>query len=139
MSQQHGSDPNLPERVTPNPDEISTPDEEGFGGLDLGGLDLGGLLGQAQAMQEQLMAAQAEQANTVVTGTAGGGKVTVEMTGAGEFRGISIAPEVVDPDDVELLEELVLAALRHGASQVAEIQTQGMGGLDLGGLGNLFG
>ncbi len=105
------------------------------------GLDLGALLQQAQAMQEQMAAAQEQQAAQVVTGTAGGGKVSIQMSGGGQFVGVSIAPDVVDPDDVELLEELVLAALHNATSQVAELQEQAMGGLDLGGLdlGGLLG
>lgn len=105
------------------------------------GLDFGALLQQAQAMQEQMVAAQEAQASQVVTGTAGGGKVSIEMTGAGQFVGVSIAPDVVDPSDVELLEDLVLAALHNATAQVAELQEQAMGGIDMGGLdlGGLLG
>lgn len=103
------------------------------------GFDLGGLLEQAQAMQQQMMEAQAEQANQVVTGTAGGNKVSIEMTGTGEYKRVTIAPDAVDPDDVELLEELVLAALRDAAAQIAELQEQSMGDMDLGALGGMLG
>lgn len=106
---------------------------------DQGGFDLSALLQQAQAMQEQMMAAQEAQAEQIVTGSAAGGKVTVEMTGAGQFRSVGIDPEVVDPDDVELLEDLVLAALRNAAQQVMDLQQESLGGLDLGGLGGLGG
>ncbi|MEZ5229567.1 MAG: YbaB/EbfC family nucleoid-associated protein [Acidimicrobiales bacterium] len=84
---------------------------------------------------------QEAQAAQVVTGTAGGGKVSIEMTGGGQFVSVSIAPDVVDPDDVELLEELVLAALHNATSQVADLQQEAMGGIDLGGLdlGGLLG
>ncbi len=112
----------------------------------MGGFDLGALVEQAQALQQQMAEAQERQAAQVVTGSAGGGKVTVDMTGGGEFRNISIAPEAVDPDDVELLEELVLAALRDASAQVASAQEQAMGDVDLpdlgalgGGLGGLLG
>lgn len=107
-----------------------------------GGFDLNGLLAQAQAMQEQLLAAQEAQASTVVVGSAGGGKVTVEATGGGIFERVSIDPEVVDPDDVELLEELVLAAVRDAATQIAHLQTGAVADLqlpDIGGLGRLLG
>lgn len=107
-----------------------------------GGFDLGGLLQQAQAMQQQMEAAQEIQAQQIVTGSAGGGKVTVEITGAGVFNSISIAPDVVDPDDVEMLEDLILAALRDGSNQVAELQDSSMEAMqmpDLGGLGGLLG
>ncbi|MEM9562080.1 MAG: YbaB/EbfC family nucleoid-associated protein [Actinomycetota bacterium] len=103
------------------------------------GLDLGALVQQAQALQQQMADAQAQQAAQIITGSAGGGKVTVEMTGAGEFRNVSIAPEAVDPDDVELLEELVLAALRDASSQMAGAYEEAMGGMDLPDLGDLGG
>jgi DNA-binding YbaB/EbfC family protein len=101
---------------------------------DQGGLDLNALLQQAQAMQEQMLAAQEAQAERIVSGRAGGDKVVIEMTGAGEFRSVSIAPDVVDPADVQMLEDLMLAALRDAASQIIQIQQEGMGSLDLGGL-----
>ena len=101
---------------------------------DAGGFDLSALLEQAQAMQEQMSVAQEEQAQQEVTGTAASGRVAVTMTGAGEFRSVKIAPDVVDPDDVEMLEDLVLAALRDAAGQVMELQQNAMGDLDLGGL-----
>ena len=107
--------------------------------LQPGGFDLSGLLEQAQAMQQQMEAAQEAQAQQVVTGSAGGGKVEVEMTGAGAFQSVSIAADVVDPDDVEMLEDLVLAALRDAAAQVMELQQQTMGGMDLPDLGDLLG
>lgn len=107
-----------------------------------GGFDLNNLVEQAQAMQQQMMAAQEEQAQKTIVGSAGGGKVTVESTGAGEYRKVTISPDAVDPDDVELLEELVLAALRDVSAQLAELQESAMGNLglpDVGGLGGLLG
>jgi len=109
---------------------------------DQSGFDLGGLLEQAQAMQQQMAEAQEAQANTVVEGTAGGGMVAIEMTGAGEFRSISIKPEAIQDGDVEMVEDLVLAALRDAAAKVMEIQQQSMGDFempDIGGLGGLLG
>lgn len=97
--------------------------------------DLGGLLAQAQEMQQQLMAAQAEAASTVVEGRASGGAVKVEVTGGLEFRSVRIDPSVIDPEDPSLLEDLVLAALHDAMSQVNEMQEGAMGGLDLGALG----
>lgn len=115
-------------------------------GINEGGFDLGGLLEQAQAMQQQMAEAQEQQAAQVVTGTAGGGKVSVEVTGAGEYRNVTIAPDAVDPADVELLEELVLAALRDATAQLFELQEQAMNNVNLpdlgamgGGLGGLLG
>jgi DNA-binding YbaB/EbfC family protein len=104
-----------------------------------GGFDLDNLMQQAQAMQQQVAAAQEEQSRRTVTGSAGGGKVTVEVSGSGEFRDVTIAPDVVDPDDVELLEDLVLAAVRDAASQVAELQASAYGNIELPGLGGLGG
>lgn len=104
-----------------------------------GGFDLGGLLEQAQAMQQQMVEAQEQQAAQILTGSAGGGKVTIEVTGAGQYRKVTIDPEAVDPDDVELLEELMLAALNDATSQIAELQEQAMGGMDLPDMGNLGG
>ena len=103
------------------------------------GPDMGDLLRQAQAMQEQLMAAQAQAAEQVVEGQAGGGVVKVQVTGAMEFRSVSISPDAVDPDDVEMLEDLVLAAIHDATARVQELQQGALGGLDVGGLGGLLG
>jgi DNA-binding YbaB/EbfC family protein len=100
--------------------------------------DLGGLLKQAQEMQQQLMAAQSQAAEQEVVGVSGGGVVTVRMTAASEVLSVSIAPEVVDPNDVAMLEDLVTAAMRDALARGAEAQAEAMGvldGMDLGGLG----
>ena len=99
--------------------------------------DISDLLRQAMAMQEQLMAAQQEAAERTVEGSAGGGLVRIEMTGSGEPTAVHLALEVIDPDDPELLEDLVLAALRDALHRVQELQASAMGGLDLGALGGL--
>ena len=99
------------------------------------------LMKQAQKMQQQMVAAQEELAQAEVQGTAGGGLVTATVTGAGEVVSIKIKPEAVDPDDVESLEDLVVAAL-HDASRAAQDLsaermgplTSGMGGLGLPGM-----
>ncbi len=96
----------------------------------LGGGALGGLLEQAQ----QMMAAQAEAAEREVEGVAGGGVVRIRATGNGQVLGVSISPEAVDPDDIAMLEDLVLAALHDVNAQLAAIQHEA-----LGGLGELFG
>ena len=77
------------------------------------------LMKQAQKMQQQIADAQAELAEAEVTGTAGGGLVTVTMTGTGEVTAVKIDPKAVDPDDVETLEDLVLAALHNATEAVA--------------------
>jgi len=102
--------------------------------------DLSSLLETAQSMQQQLLEAQSELAETVVEGQAGGGVVKVVVTGAMEFQTISIDPSAVDPDDVEMLEDLVLAALHEAMAKIHELQSAGpLGGIDIGGLGDLFG
>ena len=120
--------------VTP---EVVHPDSEqgaavpGLPDLDLlGGNDLGGLLAQAQ----ELMAAQAAAAEQEVEGVAGGGVVRIRATGTGQMLGVTIAPEAVDPSDIAMLEDLVLAALHDVNAQLMEIQRAAMGPL-----GDLFG
>lgn len=88
-----------------------------FGG-EGGGFDMNALLAQAQAMQEQVQNAQAELANRVVTGSAGGDLVRVTMTGAGELTEVHIDPAAVDPEDTETLGDLVVAAVRDANNQV---------------------
>ncbi|MBW4719713.1 YbaB/EbfC family nucleoid-associated protein [Saccharothrix obliqua] len=105
------------------------------------------ILQQAQRMQEQLAATQQELADAEVTGTAGGGLVTAVVTGGGELKSLAIDPKVVDPDDVETLSDLVVAAVRDANRAAQELAAQkmgplasgmgGMGGLD--DLGKLFG
>jgi DNA-binding YbaB/EbfC family protein len=101
------------------------------------GPDLGALLQQAQQMQQQLLAAQAEAAEQTHEGVAGGGAVRVAVTGGMEFESVTIRPDAVDPDDVEMLQDLVLAALRDAVAKVNAAQQQALGGL--GGLGGLLG
>jgi DNA-binding YbaB/EbfC family protein len=112
-------------------------------GTDGGGdeLDLGSLLGQAQKMQEQMVQAQSSAAAVVVEGQAGGGVVRIEATGGLEFRSVTIDPTAVDPADVEMLQDLILAALNDVVASANEAQAGAMGGLDLGGmdLGGLLG
>jgi DNA-binding YbaB/EbfC family protein len=96
---------------------------------------------QAQKMQQQMVAAQAELAEAELTGTSGGGLVTVIVSGAGEVKSVKIDPRAVDPDDVETLEDLVLAALHNAAEEARALTerklgpvTGGMGGLGLPGM-----
>ena len=102
------------------------------------GPDLGALLQQAQEMQQQLMAAQAEAAEMEHEGVAGGGAVRVTVTGGMEFRSVKIRPDAVDPDDVEMLEDLVLAALHEAVGKVNASQQQALGGIG-GAFGGLLG
>jgi len=122
----------------PSDDDLDDPLAALLGGgpAGPGGLDLGALMAQASNMQDQLLAAQERAQETVVEGVAGGGAVKIEVTGGFEFRSVTIAPEAVDPEDVEMLQDLVLAALHDAVEQVQELQSGGLdlGGLDLGGL-----
>ncbi|TCB98884.1 YbaB/EbfC family nucleoid-associated protein [Micromonospora zingiberis] len=94
------------------------------------------MLKQAQKMQQQIAKAQAELAEAEVTGTAGGGLVTATVSGAGEVKSIKIDPKAVDPDDVETLEDLVVAALHNAAQAAQELTEQKMGPV-AGGMGGL--
>ena len=101
--------------------------------------DLGALLERAQAVQQQLVQAQAEAAEQVVEGQSGGGVVKVRATGAMKLESVAIDPEVVDPDDVGMLEDLVLAATNDALARAQELNQSVLGGLDLGGAGGLPG
>ncbi len=85
-------------------------------------------------MQQQLVAAQEELAQAEVTGTAGGGLVSATMTGSGDVTAITIAPSAVDTDDLETLQDLVVAALHDAKRAVDELAARTMGPL-AGGLG----
>lgn len=103
--------------------------------------DLGELLRHAQEVQEQLTAARAQAASTVVEGVAGGGMVKISMLASGDVQRVTISPEVVDPGDVGMLEDLVTAAMRDvltkgGEAQQAAINEGALG--QLGGLGDLL-
>lgn len=116
-------------------------DEEEEGGNPLadllGGLGGGGF-GDLLAQAQEAMAASQQVAATRVEGSSGGGMVKIIATGGGDVLDITIDPAVVDPDDVDGLQDLVLAALRDVNAQVAALHQQAMGGLDpssmLGGL-----
>ena len=94
------------------------------------------LMKQAQKMQQRMAVAQAELAEAEVTGTAGGGLVTVTASGGGEVKTVKIDPKVVDPDDVETLEDLVLAAVRN-ANEAVRVLTEEKMGPVTGGMGGL--
>ncbi len=87
------------------------------------------LLKQAQKMQSQMMRAQEELNKATVEGASGGGMVTVVMNGASELQSIKLNPEVVDPDDVEMLEDLILAAYKNAQEKVKELSDSTMGSI----------
>jgi DNA-binding YbaB/EbfC family protein len=101
------------------------------------------MMKQVQKMQADMAAAQEALQDATVEGSAGGGMVKVVVTGAGEVQSVSINPDVVDPEDVEMLEDLVLAAVTDGLRRAQDLQAESLGGvtggLDLGGLGGLLG
>lgn len=99
------------------------------------------LMKQAQQMQEQLMAAQAELAEMTFEGSAGGGVVKAIVKGANELVSVQIAPDVIDPSDPEMLGDLVVAAVNGAMRAAAEAAESQMGGLagGLEGLGGLLG
>jgi nucleoid-associated protein EbfC len=98
--------------------------------------DMSALLAQAQQVQQKLMEAQEQLANAEVHGQAGGGLVQATMKGSGEVVGVSIDPKVVDPDDVETLQDLIVGALADAARQVTMLAQERLGPL-AGGMGDL--
>lgn len=108
------------------------------GGGGLPGMGGGGANPLAQA-QEMLARAQEELKATMVEGTAGGGAVKIAMTGEQKIQGITIKPDVVDPDDVEMLQDLIMAAIADASERASELQEKSFGaitgGLNLPGLG----
>ena len=94
------------------------------------------MLKQVQQMQADMMKAQEQLKDEVVEASAGGGMVTVKISGDLELREIKIDPEAVDPEDVELLQDMVLAATNEAIRSAQELANRKMGGLT-GGLGDL--
>jgi DNA-binding YbaB/EbfC family protein len=90
------------------------------------------LIKQAQKMQSQLMKAQEDLNKKEIEGTAGGGMVTVKLNGAQELQSIKLNPEVVDPDDVEMLEDLIIAAFKNAQDKVKELSNSAFGNLSSG-------
>jgi DNA-binding YbaB/EbfC family protein len=87
------------------------------------------MMRQVQQMQEQMFAAQAALSEERVEGSAGGGMVKAVVSGTGDLVSITLEPDVVDPDDIEMLQDLVVAAI-HDANRVAQAkQSESMGGL----------
>jgi DNA-binding YbaB/EbfC family protein len=95
------------------------------------------LLKQAQKMQQEMMAAQESLKDEVVEASAGGGMVTVRVTGDLEVKSITIDPQAVDPEDVELLQDMVLAAVNEALRSAQELASSKLGGIAGGGLGGL--
>ena len=102
---------------------------------------LGNMMKQVQQMQAKMQAMQEELATMEVEATAGGGMVKVVVNGKSEIQSITIDPEVVDPDDVEMLQDLIVAAVKQAHEKAQELQSEQMsqitGGLNLPGMGGL--
>lgn len=100
-----------------------------------------GMMAQVQRMQQEMAAAQEQFANETVSASSGGGMVTVEVTGDLRVTSVKIDPEAVDPEDVEMLADMVTAAVNEALRCAQELAAGRMGGategLDLGGLGGL--
>lgn len=87
------------------------------------------MMQQLQQMQTKLVKAQEELGNTDVEGTAGGGAVKVTMNGHRELRSLEIAPEAVDPEDVETLQEMIVAAFNDASKKAQDLSESKLGGL----------
>ena len=106
---------------------------KGFGGM--GGMNMNALMKQAQKMQKQMEETQAALAEQVIETTSGGGAVKIVITGKRVIQSIKINPEVVDPEDVEMLEDLILSAVNEAVRQADEMANNEMGKIT-GGVGN---
>lgn len=96
------------------------------------------MMRQIEQLQTQMLQAQEDLGEETVTATAGGGAVTVVMNGHQDLQSITIVPEVVDPDDIEMLQDLIVAAINGAVEMVRELSAKRMGplagGLDIPGL-----
>lgn len=104
-----------------------------------GQFDMQALLQQAQSMQQQMAEAQQQLAETQVTGDAGNGLVTATVTGGGELVTLAIDPKIVDPEDIDTLQDLVIAAIKDANVKAQQLVEQKLGPLAQGGLGGLLG
>ena len=112
----------------------------GFRGGMPGGMNQAAMMKQAQKLQQQMMQMQEEQEKMVHTATSGGGMVSASVNGKHELVNLEIKPEAVDPDDVEMLQDMIMAAvneaMRTADNEAANNMSRLTGGL--GGLGGLF-
>ena len=107
-------------------------------GFKGGNNNMQNLMRQAQKMQADMEKAQQELENTELEVSSGGGMVVCKVTGKGEIKEIKINPEIVDPDDVEMLEDTVCAAVKEAIRQANELSNQKMGKITGGMGGGLF-
>lgn len=99
-------------------------------------MDIQKMMQEAQKLQQGLNKVQEELANIEVTGESGGGAVTITMNAQGSIKDIKIKKEVVNPENVETLEDLILAALKDGTTKAVQISQDKVGSVT-GGMGNL--
>ena len=109
----------------------------GFRGMP-GGMNQAAMMKQAQKMQQEMLRMQEEMENKTYSATVGGGMVTATVTGKHEVKDLAINPEAVDPDDVEMLQDMIIAAvneaMRAADVDAANNMSRMTGGLNLGGL-----
>ena len=109
----------------------------GFRGMP-GGMNQAAMMKQAQKMQQEMLRMQQEQESKTYTAKAGGGTVSATVNGKNEVVELGIAPEAVDPDDVEMLQDMIIAAvneaMRAAETDAAQNMSRLTGGLNLGGL-----
>ena len=108
------------------------------GGPGPGGLDVNAMMKQVQEMQSEMMKAQEQLKDEIVEASAGGGMVKVKMSGDLRLLEIAIDPEAIDPEDPDLLQDMVLAAVNEAIRSAQELATNKLGGIT-GGLGGLPG
>ncbi len=94
--------------------------------MGFGGFNMQGLMKQAQKMQEDMLKAQEELENATVEATVGGGMVTVVMNGKKDIQSVKLAKEVVDPDDIEMLEDLIVAGFKEACAKADELSQSKM-------------
>ena len=107
-------------------------------GMGMGGANMNQMIKQAQKMQEQMLKMQEEIEEKVFEATSGGGVVSVKVSGKKELKEVNIKPEAVDPDDVEMLQDLILTAVNEALRKADESSANEMGkitgGLNIPGL-----
>lgn len=108
----------------------------GFPGMP-GNMNMNNLMKQAQKMQAQMQAQQAEMEAKEFEGTAGGGMVTVTVSGKNEITSVKLKEEVVDPDDIEMLEDLILVAANEALKKLQDANASIMSSMGMG-MGGLF-
>ena len=108
------------------------------GGMPMGGMNQMQMIKQAQKMQQEMLKMQEEMENKTYEASAGGGVVTAVVSGHNELKALTIDPEAVDPDDVEMLQDMVMAAvneaMRTADAEAASNMSRLTGGLNLGGM-----